>query len=82
VARSDLVLLLICWGVAAMGIASRASDEAAAEVLWTWATESSADPRDPRYIDAARACARIRPWQAGWAVCRLRLAWVDHGRAP
>ena len=63
--------LCFVWDLAQFG------DPAAAEALWTHATSTSVDLRDPIYVDVAREIHGVRPWQPEYAALRGRLRQIE-----
>lgn len=81
--RGPAGLLIVVWVLGGLGASGLLTpgDPAAAEALWAWArTEAGADLAAPAYLDAARAAARIRPWQEGHERARARVRAVDQAR--
>jgi hypothetical protein len=79
----ERMALLVCLGLSLLGVTGWATpaDPAAVPVLWARAQRQAGDDLAADvYLDVAKACARLRPWQPEFAWCRARLREIDEAR--
>ena len=52
-----------------------------AEQMWHAAELDKGERwQDPVWVDVARTCERVAPWQDGWTTCRQRIRTIAEGR--